>query len=84
MLPVLGGRGGTAIAGGEQAAQGQTFGEGGAQGGDVVGGGSAGQKAEGGRGGHPKIVPRPGPAGDEVGAPRGVEQVGVCGALRLG
>ena len=73
VLPVLGGGGRESIAGGEQAAQGQTLGEGSAQGGDVVGGGPASQEAEGGRGGHPMIVPRPGPAGDpagdEAGAP---------------
>ena len=69
MLPVLGGGGGAAIGAGEQAAQGQALGEGCAQGGDVVGGGSTGQEAEGGWGGHPKIVPRPGPAGDEAEAP---------------
>ena len=69
MLPVLGGGGRESIAGGEQATQGQALGEGGAQGGDVVGGGSAGQEAEGGRGWHPMMVPRPGPAGDEAGAP---------------
>ena len=85
IFPFLDGGGGPAGGAGEQATQGQALGEGCAQGGDLVGGGSTGQEAEGGRGGHPMIVPRPGPNGDGQTAGRQVPgRCGACGAARLG